>query len=119
MASPHVAGTAALIMAAGIRDGNNNGRINDEIRVALQSTAQDLGPEGVDTFYGYGMAQPEKAIASLTSVVASPENTTTETSPKTNQDPSVAPTPTPAAPPANLPAPALRHIPITPPGLRR
>lgn len=130
MASPHVAGTAALIVAAGIRDGNNNGRINDEIRAVLQSTALDLGATGIDTFYGYGMVQPEKAIAFVapTDPDQEPkqEEVTSEPKPewKTDQNqspttPSVPTTPSPITPPVNLPAPALRHIPITPPGLRR
>ncbi|MDP2856979.1 MAG: S8 family serine peptidase, partial [Bacillota bacterium] len=35
MASPHVAGTAALVIASGITDSNKNGRINDEVRTKL------------------------------------------------------------------------------------
>ncbi|MGD2067452.1 MAG: S8 family serine peptidase [Gemmatimonadota bacterium] len=47
MASPHVAGTAALVAA---RVGENPGRI----RSILQNTADDLGKPGADPFYGKG-----------------------------------------------------------------
>jgi subtilisin family serine protease len=43
MACPHVAGTAALVIASGITDENGNEMINDEIRTRLQETAEDLG----------------------------------------------------------------------------
>lgn len=55
MASPHVAGAAALIIARGISDANGNGRINDEVRQRMNSTASDLGSTGRDTQYGYGL----------------------------------------------------------------
>lgn len=43
MASPHVAGVAALVVAAGITDGNGLNGIADEIRARLNSTAEDIG----------------------------------------------------------------------------
>jgi subtilisin len=56
MASPHVAGTAALMIQSGsITDLNSNGRINDEIRQILIDTADDLGDAGWDPWYGYGL----------------------------------------------------------------
>jgi len=62
MASPHVAGTAAVILSQGaIQDGNGNGRINDEIRQRLIATAQDLGLPGRDTWYGYGLVDARSA----------------------------------------------------------
>jgi subtilisin len=45
MASPHVAGAAALLIADGVSD----------VRNALQSTAEDLGDPGWDPLYGYGL----------------------------------------------------------------
>jgi len=65
MASPHVAGAAALVIAAGITDQNGNGRINDEVRAVLNSTADDIGAVGKDTHYGYGLVNVAAAIASL------------------------------------------------------
>ena len=43
MATPHVSGVAALVLARGVADTNANGRINDELRSILTQTAQDLG----------------------------------------------------------------------------
>lgn len=63
MASPHVAGTAALVIAAGIADANGNGRVNDEIRTTLNATADDLGIAGKDTWYGYGLVNAVAAVA--------------------------------------------------------
>ena len=61
MACPHVAGTAALVIASGITDSNGDGMINDEVRARLQKTAEDLGAAGFDTKYGYGLVDAEKA----------------------------------------------------------
>jgi len=63
MASPHVAGTAALVIAAGITDANGDGNINDEVRLRLQETADDLGTAGRDTKYGYGLVDADEAAA--------------------------------------------------------
>jgi len=54
MASPHVAGTAALVIAAGI-----NG--NDVVRQQLIETADDLGDTGLDPKYGYGIVDADEA----------------------------------------------------------
>ncbi len=61
MASPHVAGIAALIIASGIADGNSNGLINDEVRQTLQDTADDLGDPGRDSLYGFGLVDADEA----------------------------------------------------------
>ena len=66
MASPHVAGVAALVIAAGITDANQDGRINDEVRAALIATALDLGEPGRDTFYGFGLVDAVEAVAAAT-----------------------------------------------------
>lgn len=54
MASPHVAGVAALIIAYGITD-------NDDVRARLQQTADDLGSAGRDSNYGYGLVDALEA----------------------------------------------------------
>ncbi len=54
MASPHVAGTAALVLEAGYSD----------VRTRLQNTADDLGPAGRDSKYGYGLVDADEAAAS-------------------------------------------------------
>lgn len=61
MASPHVVGSVALIIASGITDANGNGRVNDEVRSRLQHTADDLGAAGKDNLYGYGLVDAEEA----------------------------------------------------------
>jgi len=55
MASPHVAGTAALVWAA------NPGWLNDAVRGELEITADDLGDSGRDWLYGYGLVDADEA----------------------------------------------------------
>jgi subtilisin family serine protease len=52
LAAAHVAGAAALLIYDGIL----------EVRGRLVSTAYDLGPEGFDTFYGYGLVDIGAAV---------------------------------------------------------
>jgi hypothetical protein len=59
MASPHVAGTAALILAA------NPGWSNHQVRAQLQATADDLGAAGWDPQYGFGLVNAAEAAAGL------------------------------------------------------
>lgn len=63
MAAPHVAGVAALVIAAGIEDANNDGFINDDVRALLQLTAEDLGATGHDPQFGHGLVDAEAAVA--------------------------------------------------------
>lgn len=58
MASPHVAGTAALVIASGITNSN-------EVRQKLQTTADDLGTSGRDNLYGYGLVDAEQAATGV------------------------------------------------------
>jgi len=55
MATPHVAGAAALLASAGITDPAT-------IRTRLTSTATDLGAAGFDNLYGYGRINVDQAI---------------------------------------------------------
>lgn len=57
MATPHVAGAAALLMASG------KATTPDEIRSALQTTATDLGPAGYDEQYGWGKLNIAAALS--------------------------------------------------------
>jgi subtilisin family serine protease len=57
MASPHVAGVAALIKSIHPDWGP------DEIRQALTDTAVDLGDPGRDDFYGHGLIDAAAAVA--------------------------------------------------------
>ena len=56
MASPHVAGVAALVIANGVTG-------PDAVREVLQSTADDLGPNGWDETYGWGLLNAAAALA--------------------------------------------------------
>lgn len=56
MASPHVAGVAALVWS------HHPTCSAQEIRSVLNNTAQDLGAAGRDVKFGYGLAQSKDAI---------------------------------------------------------
>jgi serine protease len=60
MASPHVAGVAALVWS------HHPSCTNVEIRNVLNSSAQDLGAAGRDVKFGYGLAQTKDAIDYIT-----------------------------------------------------
>jgi serine protease len=55
MAAPHVSGVAALLIANGIID-------PDLVRQAMQTTAIDLGVEGWDQYYGWGLVNAYDAL---------------------------------------------------------
>ncbi|WP_372870527.1 S8 family serine peptidase [Shewanella sp.] len=55
MATPHVAGVAALVWSQHLNCSNK------EIRAVLRATAEDLGPVGRDDAYGYGLVQAKAA----------------------------------------------------------
>ena len=62
MATPHVSGVAALVWS------HCPGCANTEIRLALQTSARDLGEEiGKDDTYGYGLVQAKAALDYLKS----------------------------------------------------
>ena len=56
MASPHVAGTVALLIHSGVTN-------TADIRSAMTSTALDLGPAGKDNMYGYGLVDALAALS--------------------------------------------------------
>src|SRR3989344_2602036 len=63
MASPHVAGVAALIIAAGYSDYNGDGVINNrDVRAILDASATDLGTTGRDPQFGYGLVNALSAV---------------------------------------------------------
>jgi serine protease len=55
MATPHVAGVAALLVSRGFTT-------PQAIRQRLRETAEDLGPQGFDIFYGYGLVNAAAAV---------------------------------------------------------
>jgi subtilisin family serine protease len=57
MASPHVAGVAALVLSA------NPDLTSQQVREILASTAEDLGAAGRDNLYGWGLVRAYEAVA--------------------------------------------------------
>ena len=93
MAAPHVSGVAALILA------NGSAMTPDQVRLAIQQTAKDLGQPGWDPLYGYGLVQAFAAIGL-------PTRTPTRTPTITNT-PTPTPTPTITNTPTPTPSPTL------------
>ncbi|UCE72243.1 MAG: S8 family serine peptidase, partial [Nitrospiraceae bacterium] len=62
-ASPHVAGTAALLLSSqDLQDLNLDGMTDNlDVRLALQDTAIDLGAAGQDNVFGYGLVNASEA----------------------------------------------------------
>lgn len=60
MATPHVAGVAALVWSHFPQCSNS------DIRAALRATAEDLGASGRDDETGYGLVQAKDAVDYLT-----------------------------------------------------
>ena len=56
MATPHVSGVAALLIASGVAT------TPDEVREVLQTTARDAGAPGYDTSYGWGILDAYAAL---------------------------------------------------------
>ena len=55
MASPHVAGIAALVV-------EDVGRDPGAVKARIRQTADDLGRVGVDPYYGKGRVNARKAV---------------------------------------------------------
>ncbi len=68
MATPHVAGVAALVW------GNNPDCSVQQIRDGLNTTAEDKGGQGRDNYYGYGIVKAKNADAHLKNVCGNPTN---------------------------------------------
>lgn len=66
MATPHVAGLAALIWSA------SPSLSEDQVRNIIQSTADDLGTAGWDQYFGHGRINAWQALDSLVSLQTSP-----------------------------------------------
>jgi serine protease len=63
MATPHVSGVAALLIANGNADADNDGTTTpDEVRAVLQETAEDLGDPGWDETFGWGLVNAYAAL---------------------------------------------------------
>ncbi|MEM4640263.1 MAG: S8 family peptidase, partial [Thermofilum sp.] len=61
MACPHVSGVAALVQALRLAAGKS--RLSpDAMKLVLTTTARDLGPQGYDELYGYGLVDAYSAV---------------------------------------------------------
>jgi len=57
MATPHVAGVGALVWSTGSYNSASS------VRSQMQSTAMDIGPNGKDIYFGYGIPDADAATA--------------------------------------------------------
>jgi len=60
MASPHVAGLAALVFTA-VSDANGDGKLNDEVRSRIEANCDDIGVSGI----GHGRINAARAVGSV------------------------------------------------------
>jgi uncharacterized membrane protein len=60
MASPHVAGLAALVFTT-VSDANGDGKLNDEVRDRIEASCDDIGVAGI----GYGRINAARAVSSV------------------------------------------------------
>ena len=60
MASPHVAGLAALVFTT-VSDASGDGKLNDEVRSRVEATCDDIGVSGI----GYGRINAARAVDSV------------------------------------------------------
>jgi thermitase len=99
VASPHVAGLAALVFTR-VADTNGNGLINDEVRACIEQNADNIGVGGI----GGGRINAYKAVqCSSSAPLPSPTPTATATpppAPTATATPSPTPTATATPPPA-------------------
>ncbi|QGN07387.1 peptidase S8 [Halorhabdus sp. CBA1104] len=61
LATPHVAGTAAIVIAQDLEDGDRDRSPND-VRTGLQETAIDIEGDGIDKRSGYGLVNVTAAL---------------------------------------------------------
>jgi subtilisin family serine protease len=61
MATPHVAGTVALVLAMWGAT-TPSPAIPEEVRMLLHRTADDLNEDGFDNWYGWGLVDAEEAV---------------------------------------------------------
>jgi hypothetical protein len=102
MASPHVAGTAALLLGA------DPSLTPGQVRSTLLSTARDRGAAGWDPVYGWGVVDAFAAVSALGGATPTPTSTPAPTDTPSPTDTPVAtstPAPTNTPTPTNTPAP--------------
>ena len=67
MATPHVAGLAGLLFA------QNAARTNAQVRDLIENTTNDLGPAGLDPFFGSGRINAYRAVTNERTATNPPE----------------------------------------------
>jgi len=103
MATPHVAGLAALLL------GEDPTLTPDQVRGYIESTARDRGAAGWDSAYGWGELDANAAVLALKGLSATPTVTPTATSTNTpvptatDTPPAGTPTATPTATNTSVP----------------
>jgi uncharacterized surface anchored protein len=71
MASPYVAGLAALVFTT-VSDTNGDGKLNDEVRNQIEATCDDIGVSGI----GHGRINAYEAVGGSTATPAPPPPST-------------------------------------------
>ena len=104
MATPHVAGVAALVRSA------HPTYTVSQIDAALLSTAEDLGSAGRDDTYGYGRVNAAAAVAYAIAPDPTPSATPTPTA-TPRPTPGASPSPTARPTPSATPSPSLSPTP--------
>jgi len=84
MATPHVAGVAALLLSA------FPGASAAQVRAAMTFTAKDKGAPGRDDYFGYGIIQAKLAYEYLADVLAPTISPAPSTSPAPSSTPSLS-----------------------------
>ena len=109
MASPHVAGVAALVWS------HFPGCTATEIRQVLTVTAEDLGPIGRDNEFGYGLVDAKAAYDYL-AVNGCAQEPPKGLEPSPTATPTTTPTVTPSVPPSATPSVTPSVSPTSAPG---
>ncbi|MFQ6026862.1 MAG: S8 family serine peptidase, partial [Dehalococcoidia bacterium] len=106
MASPHAAGVAALVFAAGDVSAS-------EVRQILTGTAVDLGDSGRDPQFGYGLVDAYAAVEAVTYDTDPTPTPTPEPTPTPGPTPTPEPTPTPIPTPVPPPPGSEMYVSVT------
>lgn len=111
MASPHVAGLAALLL------GEDASLSPDDVRGIMEGTARDRGAAGWDPLYGWGLVDAFAAVSEVTDGDPDPTAIPTDTpgptdTPAPTDTPTSTDTPTPTfTPQPDTPTPTPTHCP--------
>jgi thermitase len=111
MASPHVAGLCGLVFSVA-SDTNGNGRINDEVKSAVEASCNKVG---IDVVSGRINAYRAVQLASTTSIPVSTATPTPTPAPTATPTPTPVPTATPTPTPVPTVTPTPTPVPTATP----